>query len=305
MIPDILAENEYYSKEMPDSLFGVDIFLKSDLKAGTIFRRHWHEEMQLYSFVSGNACLDCAGHCFTAEGGDIVVINSCEPHFMKSSSDNLAFFIIRINLPFLFSRQIDLCQTKFITPLAENRITFTNLITDDKIFSACVSKMITEYSSRQIGYELAVKASIYELITLLIRNHLCRIMTQKELSIKTESIRRFENVLDYINAHYTENIAVNFLAGRAHVTVPHFCRTFRELTGDTFTGYINKLRLEKSAGFLCGSRFTVTEIAIQSGFDSINYYSRLFKKHYHMTPTDFRRKNNPVVPTNPFQPLQK
>jgi AraC-like DNA-binding protein len=295
MIPDILAENEYYSKEMPDSLFGVDIFLKSDLKADTVFRRHWHEEMQLYFFVSGNAYLDCAGHCFTAAGGDIVVINSCEPHFMKSSSDNLAFYIIRINLPFLFSRQIDLCQTKFITPLAENRITFTNLVTDDKSFYACVSKMITEYNSRQIGYELAIKASIYELITLLIRNHLCRIMTQRELSIKTESIRRFESILDYINAHYTESIAVSFLANRAHVTVPHFCRTFRELTGDTFTDYINTLRLEKSAGFLCESRFTITEIAIRSGFDSINYYSRLFKKYYHLSPSDFRKKNNPEL----------
>jgi|WetSurMetagenome_2_1015567.scaffolds.fasta_scaffold244512_2 AraC-like DNA-binding protein len=296
MIPDILAENEYYSKEMPDNLFGVDIFLKSDLKAGTVFRRHWHEEMQLYSFVSGNAYLDCAGHCFTAENGDIVVINSREPHFMQSSSDNLAFYIIRINLPFLFSRQIDLCQTKFITPLAENRITFTNLVTDDKCFSACVSKMIQEYNSRQLGYELAVKAAIYELITQLIRNHLCRIMTQRELTIKIESIRRFESTLDYINTHYAERIAVTFLAGQAHVTVPHFCRTFRELTGDTFTDYLNKFRLEKSVALLCGSRFTVTEIAIRSGFDSINYYSRLFKKYYHITPTEYRRQNNHASP---------
>jgi AraC-like DNA-binding protein len=294
MIPDILAENEYYSKEMPDSLFGVDIFLKSAMKTGIIFRRHWHEEMQLYVFISGNAYLDCAGHTFTAVEGDIVVINSCEPHFMKSSSNNLTFYVIRINLPFLFSRQTDLCQTKFITPLEENRITFTNLVKNDKTLSRCVSKMITEYVSGKIGYELAVKASLYELITLLIRNHLRRIITQREFSLKTESISRFENILDYINTHYTHSIAVSFLANRAHVTVPHFCRTFRGLTGDTFTGYINKLRLEKSVSILCGTQLTVTEIAIQSGFDSVNYYSRLFRKQYHMSPTEFRNQHTTV-----------
>jgi AraC-like DNA-binding protein len=293
MIPDILAENEYYSKKMPDNGFGVDIFLKTGIHSGKIFRRHWHEQLQLYSIVSGSAYIDCSGNCFTVSAGDIVVINSCELHYLESRSDSFAFYIIRFDIPFLFSSQPDLCQTKFMMPLAQNRITFGNLVQNDPEMTQCITRMIDEYNSRRLGYELAVKSSIYELLVILIRKHICRIMTAHEFSMKTESLRRFESIIDYIARHYSENISVGLLAEKSHVTVSHFCRTFRGLTGNTFTDYLNKLRLEKSADLLHQSMLSITEIALRCGFDSINYYSRLFRRKYHVSPTEYRNNGVP------------
>jgi Transcriptional regulator containing an amidase domain and an AraC-type DNA-binding HTH domain len=289
MIPETIAENGYYSKEMPDSLFGIDVFLRTEQRTGTVYRRHWHEQLQLYSFVSGRAFLDCGGRSFSADGGDIVVINSCEPHYMVSRSDDLSFYIIRIDLPFLFSSQIDSCQTKFMVPLVQNRITFGNLVQNDGELAACVSRMIREYTVRNLGYELAVKAAAYEFIVLLIRKHISRILTEREFSIKTERLKRYEEAVEYINAHYAEQLTVAQIAKKARVSVPHFCRTFRDLTGGTFTGYLNNLRLEAAAGLLRESSLPVTDIALRCGFDSVNYFSRLFRNQYNTAPSEFRK----------------
>lgn len=274
---------------MPDVHFGVDIFLKSDLYCGTALRRHWHEHLQFYYFVSGSAFLDCGNRTFTAMQGDVVIINSCEPHFMESRSDDLSFYIVRIDLPFLFSRQTDLCQTKFLVPLSQNRITFCNLIRGDERVTECISGMISEFTSETPGYELAVKSDIYRLIVLLFRGHVRKVLSRNELNSRMDSLNRLDRVLGYIGTHYEEKISVGAMADIANFSVCYFCRIFRRITGKTLTEYVNDIRLENSAEYLKQSALSVTEIALRCGFDSVNYYSRLFHRTYHSSPGAFRK----------------
>jgi AraC-like DNA-binding protein len=286
------VDSEYFYKEMPDVHFGVDIFQKSDLRTGKVLRKHWHEHLQLYVILSGKAFLECGKHRFQAAAGDIAVINSNELHYLESLSDELKLYIIRVNLPFLFSSQVDLCQTKYLAPLSQNRITFDNLIHDDSHISECVSEIIKEYNSQGLGYELAVKAYIYRLIVLLLRGHVDKILSPKEFSAKMDNLKRFDGVLQYIGAHYTEKISVSELAENASITVCYFCRIFKQITGKTMTDYLNGYRLEKSTDYLKKSDLTVTDIALKCGFDSVNYYSRLFRRQYHVSPTMFREMNS-------------
>jgi AraC-like DNA-binding protein len=282
-------EETFSYRKMPDDRFGVDVFLKSDLGIGSVFPAHWHEYMQLYSFISGNAFLDCGGRQFSAAAGDITVINSNEVHYLKSLSDDLRFYVIRINLSFLFSSQPDLCQTKFIAPLSQNRITFCNLIRGDASAADCVAEMVREYVSGMPGYELAVKAAVYRLLVLLLRLHVRNILSPGAFSARVNSLKKFDAVLTYMETHYEERISAEQLAEKAHVTVCYFCRAFRQITGRTSTDYLNNIRLEKSTGYLRDRSLNVTEIALKCGFDSVNYYSRLFRRNYHVSPSEYRK----------------
>jgi AraC-like DNA-binding protein len=278
----------YFYKKMPDVHFGVDIFLKTDLQRGMTLKMHWHEHMQLYYFISGNAMLECDKKCFNVGSGDIAVINSNELHYLESLSDDLEFYVIRIDLPFLFSNKVDLCQTKYLAPLSQNLITFSNLIEDDDQILDCIVKMFHEYSDRKIGFELQVKSSIYQLIVFLLRGHISKIMTSEELASKVNSLKRFDSILNYLAEHYTEKISVSELAEKGNITVFYFCRIFKQLTGKTMTEYVNQLRLEKSTEYLKKGELNITEIALKCGFEGVNYYSRLFRRYYHVSPTKFR-----------------
>lgn len=283
--------NNYFYKEMPDAHFAVDIFLKTDLTRGQKLKTHWHEHMQLYYFITGSALLECNMQRFNVYAQDIVVINSNELHYMESLTDDLAFYVIRVDLPFLFSNQVDLCQTKYFAPLSQNRITLRNLIRNDAEVLPCVIKTIDEYTKRQLGFELAVKSSIYHLIVLLLRRHIHKILSSNEFSSKINSLKRFDAIFKFIAEHYTEKISAKDLAAKANITVFHFCRIFKQLTGKTLTDYINELRLEKSLEYLQKDELNITEIALQCGYEGVNYYSRLFRKYYHTSPTKFRKSN--------------
>ncbi|MFT9056003.1 MAG: AraC family transcriptional regulator [Ethanoligenens sp.] len=281
-------ERNYFYKKMPDEQFGVDVILRSDLHRGMELRRHWHEHMQLYVVLSGSAVLECEKRKLQITAGDITVINSNELHYLKSLSDDLKIYVVRVDLPFLFSNQVDSCQTKYFAPLSQNRITFSTLIREDEQVAMCVTEVLKEYENHDLGYELAVKSAIYRLIVLLLRHHVEKILTPKEFSAKAYSLMRFDTVLQTIQTRYAEKITVNELAQHANITVFYFCRIFKQVTGKTFTEYLNETRLEKPTEYLAKKDLNITEIALKSGFDSVNYYSRLFRRKYHMSPKTFR-----------------
>ncbi|QNK41801.1 AraC family transcriptional regulator [Caproicibacter fermentans] len=283
--------NTYWLREMPDSDFCVDIFKKNHVKRGENIWLHWHEHLQFYYFVKGEALLECGHNRFEVSPGSIVVINSNELHYLESLSNDLEFDVIRIDPTFLFSNQVDLLQTKYLAPLASNRISFRNLIENDTGVLECVTKILQEYYSKKVGYELAVKASIYQLIVLLLRGYVCKILSEKEFEEKTRSLKHFNTVLQFIEDNYDKKIRLKELADSANLSACHFCRTFKQITGKTLTNYVNEIRLEKAACFLKQTDLNITETALKCGFDSISYFNRLFSRHYKISPTKFRKAN--------------
>lgn len=278
----------YYNKKMPDPNLGMDIFLAENFKKGVKFKSHWHENMQLYFFTKGKAIVECNKKSYPVKTNSLIVINSNELHSLESLSNDLKFYTIRIDSSFLFSNQVDLCQTKFLSPLSQNQICFENLIENDNEVLSCVTTIIDEYSSKKIGYELAIKSFIYKLIVLLLRKYIKKFLTKKELTSKVNNLRRFDLIFKYIDRNYSKKITTKDLSNIAHISTYHFCRVFKEMTGKTTTDYINKVRLEKALSYLNKGTLNITEIALNCGFDNINYFSRLFKKYYNVSPSKFR-----------------
>ncbi|MCI2106234.1 MAG: helix-turn-helix transcriptional regulator [Intestinimonas sp.] len=147
--------------------------------------------------------------------------------------------------------------------------------------------MVKEYNSHNIGYELEIKSIIYRLIVLLLRSHIEKVLSPKEVSTRINRLKKFHAILRKIDIDYAEKITVHELAESANITVYYFCRVFKETTGKTFTAYLNELRLEKSINYLLEGNLNITEIALKIGFDSVNYYSRLFRRNYHVSPKKF------------------
>ncbi len=272
---------------MPDKNFSVDIGLSKTWASGSNFKEHWHEHLQIFYFINGEGFLKCNKKSFNVVQGNVVIINSRQLHYFESLSDNLKFYLLRIDLPFLFSDQVDLCQTKYLSPLSENFILFENLIRNDDEIVDCIKTVLKEFFKKEIGYELAVKANLYNLVVLLLRNYLDESVTKKQLTFKINNFKRFYKVFDFIDNNYNKKIWVTNLANIAHVSTYYFCRIFKQMTGRTITEYINEVRLKKSIELLKNGNMNITEIAINCGFNDVNYFSRLFKKKHGVSPTKF------------------
>ncbi len=101
------------------------------------------------------------------------------------------------------------------------------------------------------------------------------------------NIRR---ALNYIDAHYKENITLDKIIIHLNLNKSYFCTLFKKETGVTFTHHVNEIRVEKSKRQLLKDNRSILDIALSVGFSNQNYYAITFKKHTEMTPMEFRRK---------------
>ncbi len=72
----------------------------------------------------------------------------------------------------------------------------------------------------------------------------------------------------------------------------HVTRAFKKYFSYTPTEFINKLKLQYAANLLINTEKKILDIILESGFDNISYFNRLFKKHLGMTPSEYRDFNN-------------
>lgn len=278
----------YHYLEMPDDHFPLDVFKRIRPDKGQVFGEHWHEHLQFFLFSKGHARIRCSGKDMIVGKGDILTINANEMHYGENLGGTLEFYLIRIDFNLLLSHQPDLCQTKYIQPLAHNRILFKNRIIGDPLFAACIKKIIKEHHDQRPGFELALKALIYEAIVFLLRGHLKSIETEEECGRRLKLMDRFNDLIIYLETHYQEKTDLDRMAEIANLSKHHFCRLFKQLTGHAPGDYLNRIRIRKAAELLRENAMSVTEAAKETGFDDVNYFSRCFKKYEKASPSQLK-----------------
>ena len=96
--------------------------------------------------------------------------------------------------------------------------------------------------------------------------------------------------LDYIHAHYHEDLNISQLAQMLHLNNNYFTKLFKQEMGVTPIRYIQTMRFEKAQHLLKYTHLTVTEIGRQVGIDDTLYFSRGFKAFAGCSPSEYRKK---------------
>ncbi|MGD1947037.1 MAG: helix-turn-helix domain-containing protein, partial [Croceivirga sp.] len=68
-----------------------------------------------------------------------------------------------------------------------------------------------------------------------------------------------------------------------------FCRYFKKVSGNTFTNFLNQYRITQAKRLLLSGK-NITETFHESGFESLSYFTRVFKKVTGENPSDFKRR---------------
>jgi len=105
----------------------------------------------------------------------------------------------------------------------------------------------------------------------------------------TRSIKQIiKKAMAYIQEHYQEQLTLNDIASHVYVSPSYVSRMFSRELNKNFVEYINEVRIEKAKELLRDVRYKTYEIADRVGIQDARYFSRLFKKHTGMTPTEYR-----------------
>ena len=97
-----------------------------------------------------------------------------------------------------------------------------------------------------------------------------------------------QKALRYINAHYTEEITLDDVAGAVFLSPTYFSKLFNAEMKCRFTAYLNRLRIEKSRILLKGTAIPLVDIAGMVGYEDQSYFTKVFKKTVGVSPGRFR-----------------
>lgn len=103
-------------------------------------------------------------------------------------------------------------------------------------------------------------------------------------------ITELQKITEQIRQYPEQNYSIKSLARQSGVSIPKLQEGFKEMHGHTISNYIREVRLIKAEDLLKNSDLNISEIVYSVGLCSRSYFSRIFKKKYKCTPTDYQRQ---------------
>ncbi|SFD46979.1 transcriptional regulator, AraC family [Chitinophaga sp. CF118] len=157
---------------------------------------------------------------------------------------------------------------------------------NDHEVTELINKLIRVCSSQDKAKNIYADLHMKELLIRLIQTQHLKQVTLDSLTDNNHN--RLNYVLNYIQEHLTEKIAVDVLSRKAYLSRNMFFKWFKEQFGITPLEYINRERLKLAKQLLCKPEHNIYTVSKLCGFSDVNYFVRIFKKMEGTTPKAYQ-----------------
>jgi AraC-like DNA-binding protein len=254
---------------------------------------HQHQEMQITWIINGEGTLVVDNQLHRFSSGDIYLIGANQEHLFKSdpeyfipgSGKSIRTLNIFFNPEGSLAKLLQLPEMMALRPfIQQSQVGFKLPVTYQETISALIKGI--QYAS---GIDQLVEFS-----TLL--NQLYHVNNELEPLIRSgQRINhaegdegRLHKVCNYVVQHYCQVISLDEVADMANMSVHAFCRYFKKKTGQTFLEFLNSTRVNEACRKLAAKKFdTISTIAYECGFNSINNFNRVFKNVTGQSPRQY------------------
>lgn len=103
-----------------------------------------------------------------------------------------------------------------------------------------------------------------------------------------------QNILKYVAEHLTEKLSLQSISDYVNLSREYTCQLFKKETGKTLTEYINEQKLFLARDLILNKEMSLTDISSHLSFENYNYFSRLYHKHFGMTPSQTKKNSSPA-----------
>lgn len=116
----------------------------------------------------------------------------------------------------------------------------------------------------------------------------------EKVSQQTSSNKRYSEIVQeaiaLLSTSYKEELNLKNAAERLHINPVYLGQLFKKETERSFAQYLNQIRIKKSQVLLLETNQTINEIGYEVGYNTTNYFSKIFGKLNGLTPKEFREK---------------
>jgi AraC-like DNA-binding protein len=252
-----------------------------------VFYWHFHPEFELVYIEGANGTRHVGEHISRFEGSDLVFIGSYIPHLnfdygVKTACEKV---VVQIRQDFLgnaFGNIPELSAVYRLFEQSKHGIAFgkeTKLLLRERL------KNLKNLGHFEQFLEIL---SIFQVLAQSSEMVLLHPKPVENQHNKKEQ-ERVKRIYNFIDTNYQQKIEVEEVANLTNLSKSAFCRYFKKITRLTFIEFLNHYRINQAQKLLLLDK-NVTEACFESGFESLSYFNRTFKKVTGENPLSFKKK---------------
>lgn len=243
----------------------------------TISRQH-HPEIEFLYCLSGNYSILVDEKRYDLTEGDLLIIGSMNLHESIPVEGENSTISLRAG-PFFLAEYFD--------PIEQ--IAYSNPIlklspTSNSSLYRLLEELIRLKTEKGPVSELSVKGLFYQFCGELILQ-----LQPNFQPAKKRDVSNIQPALRMIYYQYKEPLTLETAAEQCGYSISSFCRTFRQVTGETFQQLLSRHRIEVACALLKKTDLSIEEITTQVGFAETKTFCRVFKTVTGITASQFRR----------------
>ncbi len=250
-------------------------------------------EIIFIEFGEGYLHINGAKHPYT--GYDIFLIGS-EDDYEFEIEQHSGFSHFKFT-DLLFSSKNSLADRKLWLQRIEQLLHHPNSNSSDVIVHEEDRKTIwdiftiimVEFKNEKIYYQEIISNAISTILSVIVRNISDKHdTTNKRLAINSS---RIEQILGHIRQNVYDNdlTKISYMANKFNMSQSSISSYFKKTTGESIHQYVTKYKMKLVEYRLMHTEFTIAEIAYQLGYTDESHLTKTFKKHYSMSPKQYRK----------------
>lgn len=244
---------------------------------------HWHEEYELLRVISGEFDLTLDDAATVLHAGDVAFIGAGQLH--GGIPRDCVYECIVFDMHLLLKCN-EHCR-QLISPILHGHLLLQAIYHgDDDVVRHTIPPMFRALNGRCRGYELITLGCLFQFLGE-VYSHRAYYPAETPQS-EGERVLQLKQVFELIRTDYASPLTLADLAGAAHMSPKYFCRFFRAATHRTPIDYLSYYRIEEACNEIASTGKSLTEIALDAGFTSLNYFIRRFRAYKGVTPGEYR-----------------
>ncbi len=245
---------------------------------------HYHSEIEIIYVKSGSILCWIEEEPIRISENHICIVASNVIHHLTFDDAPAEIVYLQIDI----AKIISIMYPKYTNAplLLDNRLKKYALFSEETLIFRLFQTILCELEMKKPYFETATMGGFIQLTAYL----------QRELLV-ADYDRLFENpmflkiypIILYANEHYAEKVYLDTVCELLHIDKYYLCKIFKKSTGLTFFQYLGRVRLQNAEKLLITSNRSITQIALECGFSTVQYFHSAFVKAKGSTPMLYRK----------------
>lgn len=249
---------------------------------------HWHPDFEIATAASGSLDYQIGQQHIILEAGDSIFVNGNVLHRIRQLAGERADPMPNIVFSGgVIASEHSTIYEKYVRPVVQCNslpfIVFRRENKDHREVNRIIQDTYNHLNRPKQCHEMAVQRNISRIFEYIFLNF-DSFPKSEATRIEIKSQIRLQKMLTYIYEHYGETVTLQDIANAANISRSEAGRCFLTYMGSSPMDTLIQYRLQAAHRLLRENTLTLQEISFACGFNSVNYFSRRFKRAYGYSP---------------------